>query len=270
MRLKDILVYIDNSPDSATRLALAVGLAQRHQAHLTGLYVISHPNYLPEHGSTELDAADARANFELETSQSGIEPEWLCVDWNVSGVSLAEIVILHAYHKDLVIVGQTNEGVPGADTPTDLPERLVAGSGRPILIVPSTGSFSTVGERVMVAWRAGRESVRALNDAMPFILNAREVGLLVVNLPNAGDDVRKINYLDICTHLARHDVRAKVEQFVAEDVPVGDVLLNQAWEDGCDLLVMGAYAHNSRGALSFGSVARHVLKHMTIPVLMSH
>jgi nucleotide-binding universal stress UspA family protein len=39
---------------------------------------------------------------------------------------------------------------------------------------------------------------------------------------------------------------------------------------GADLLVMGAYAHSRMREFVFGGATRHVLEHMTIPVLMSH
>jgi nucleotide-binding universal stress UspA family protein len=51
---------------------------------------------------------------------------------------------------------------------------------------------------------------------------------------------------------------------------VGDTLLNRVCEEGFDLLVMGAYAHTPQGKIVLGSVARHLLEHMTVPVLMSH
>ncbi|WP_298435029.1 universal stress protein [Geobacter sp.] len=261
MTFKDVLVHVDNTQQCTARLDLAVGLAKRHRAHLTGLYVISYPHYRPRHESTELKAAEAEASFRQKTAQVGISAEWLCVDWAVAGVSMTEIVTLHAYHRDLVIVGQTHEG----DTPPDLPERVVSGSGRPVLIVPYAGTFETVGEQVMVAWKPGRESVRALNDAMPFLLDARQATVVTVNSSDSGEDLG-----NVCTHLARHGVTAKGEELMAGDIPVGDMLLNQAWEDGSDLLVMGAYTHTIRGTFAIGQVARHVLRHMTMPVLMSH
>lgn len=269
MRFKDILVHVDNTQQCAARLDLAIGLAKRHRAHLTGLYVISHPHYRPRHESAELKAAEAEAGFRQKTAQAGITAEWLCVDWPVIGVSVAEIVNLHAYYKDLVIVGQTHEG----DTPPDLPERVVSASGRPVLIVPYAGTFETVGEQVMVAWKPGRESVRALNDAMPLLLDARQATVVMVSSSGGGEEAGKDRGEDVgnvCTHLARHGVTAKGEELMAGDIPIGDMLLNQAWEDGCDLLVMGAYTHTVRGTLAIGQVARHVLSHMTMPVLMSH
>lgn len=44
MAFKDILIHLDNSPQCAARHSLAVRLAQKYLAHLTGIYVISHPH----------------------------------------------------------------------------------------------------------------------------------------------------------------------------------------------------------------------------------
>jgi nucleotide-binding universal stress UspA family protein len=51
---------------------------------------------------------------------------------------------------------------------------------------------------------------------------------------------------------------------------VGRALLNRAIEHRADLLVMGAYGHSRMRELVFGGATRHILRHMTIPVLMSH
>lgn len=269
MAFRDILVHVDNSPHCAARIAAAVAVARRHSAHLTGLYVIDHPHYQPEHGHREEDEELAYARFELETTRAGISVEWLCADLNVVGVGVAEIIKRYAFYRDLIIVGQTD---PYSETnaPGDLPEMLVATSGRPVLIIPKAGRFNSVGDRVMVAWSSGRESVRALNDALPFLEAAGQAGIMVVNTSEAADHNVVRNCDELCSHLARHDIRAKFEQFVAADVSVGDILLNQAWEDGSDLLVMGAYTHSAWNSMALGKVARHVLAHMTLPVLMSH
>jgi len=168
-----------------------------------------------------------------------------------------------------IVVGQAD---PYTETnaPGDLPEMLVATSGRPVLIVPKTGRFNSVGERVMVAWSSGRESVRALNDALPFLTATGQAGIMVVNTSESKDHNVVRNCDELCSHLARHDIRAKFEQFVAADISVGDIILNQAWEDGSDLLVMGAYTHSTWNLMVLGKVERHILAHMTLPVLMSH
>ena len=51
---------------------------------------------------------------------------------------------------------------------------------------------------------------------------------------------------------------------------VGRTLLMRAAEYGSDLLVMGCYGHSRLREFVLGGASRHVLDHMTIPVLMSH
>jgi nucleotide-binding universal stress UspA family protein len=46
--------------------------------------------------------------------------------------------------------------------------------------------------------------------------------------------------------------------------------MNYAWENGCDMVVMGVYSYTSRGGSNIGSVAKQLLEHMTLPVLFSH
>jgi nucleotide-binding universal stress UspA family protein len=44
----------------------------------------------------------------------------------------------------------------------------------------------------------------------------------------------------------------------------------QAKEYGADLLVMGCYGHSRLREFVLGGASEHVLRHMSIPVLMAH
>lgn len=266
MLLKNILVHLDSSHHSSSRLDLAIGLAQKHQARLTALYIITHPYYEPQHVDTEETTSRLQAEFDEKTGATGINAEWLAVDWKVTGVSVTEVVNYHAHYSDLVIVGQTDHNSQDRDTPADLPERVVMGAGRPVLIVPYTGSYRDFGTRVLVAWKSGRESTRAVNDAIPLLAKADVVNILGVNPadPAINEGER------LCVHLACHDIKARAELATAAGISVGDVLLNRASVEGSDLLVMGAYTKTRLGNQTLGDVARHILKHMTVPVLMAH
>lgn len=266
MPLKNILVHVDSSHHSESRLDLAIGLAQKHQARLTALYVISHPFYEPQHVDMEAKAAQVEAAFNEKMSAAGVNAELITVDCKVAGSSAAEVINLHAYCSDLVIIGQMYRSAPDTDTQTDLPERVILGAGRPVLIVPYTDSYKDLGHRVLVAWKSGRESTRAVNDAIPLLAMADVVNILVVNpTDQAKNDVERL-----CAHLACHDIEARGEQSLATGISVGDVLLNRASDEGIDLMVMGAYTLTRLGGQTLGDVARHILKHMTVPVLMSH
>ncbi len=264
MAYKDILVHIDSSKQCATRLSVAINLARECQAHLTGLYVITHQHYAPHSESMQRRVAEAAELFRQQTAQAEVSAEWLSADWGTVGVGMVEVLNHYAHAKDLTIVGQSNPADHEGEVPSDLPERVVAGSGRPVLVVPYAGSFGSVGQRVIVAWKSGRESARAVNDAMPFLLTADQVSVVTVNPAGDLPPAEKIPEVDICANLERHAIRASLETLLTGKIPVARLLMEYAWENGCDLLVMGL----PRASHNLGPVARQILDQMTIPVLM--
>jgi nucleotide-binding universal stress UspA family protein len=272
MAIKDILLYLDNSPSCPSRIELAVYMARTHGAHLKGLYVVSHSYYAPRLGRAEAEIASrAEALFAEKTKNAGISVEWLYVDWPVIGTSIPEIIDRYAFYTDLVIVSQPDHSAQSSGTPGDLSERLGLGTGRPVLVVPYAGSFPTCGERVMIAWKSGRESSRAVNDAMSVLEKARHVSVVTIATPNSPDDNAEQDASMLCTYLSRHQISATHDQILTStSFPVGDVLLNNACEHKMDLLVMGAFAPTRRGAYLLGPVAKHLMNHMTVPLLISH
>lgn len=269
MNYKDILVHIDNRPTCATRLVTAARLAAQHGARLTGLYVRPHPGYLTRGEDRDALEAEARAPFAAATAGAGLDAEWLSVDALESNLDVAQALNLHAHYHDLVVVSQHDERSIERSIPRDLPERAVLGSGRPVLIVPYAGDFPVLGKRVMLAWRGGPESSRAVHDAMPVLLQAELVRVVSVQGPG-GDEAFRSHNADICRHLARYGVTASGEKFNSTGLSVGDLLLNRCADEGLDLLVMGAFSQTRFGQQTLGEVGRHLLGCMTVPVLMSH
>jgi nucleotide-binding universal stress UspA family protein len=270
MKFKDILVHIDNSQQCANRLQLAIKLAGEHGAHVTGLYVISHPPYTSLDGRMKHDETHAQAMFELKTAEADIRAEWFSVDWATVGVSAADILNFYAHTKDLIIVGQTDPGMQLGDIPPDLPQRTVVGAGRPVLVAPYAGTFDTIGKRVIVAWKAGRVSARAVNDALPFLLNAEEVVVLTIVEPGEQHRVDTGTVGSIRANLERHAIKVKEVNIVIENIPVANLLMNYAWENSCDLIVMGVYYRKSRWKYDLGPVANDFFEQMTLPVLMAY
>jgi nucleotide-binding universal stress UspA family protein len=262
--LADILVHIDHYASCNSRLEVAVSLAKKHQARLTGLLVIRHQY------PAEAAVVAARDIFDQQVAGAGIDGRWQCVDGSAIGAGMTEIILARAHSSDLLIIGQGSGESANVGVPFDLPECVVLGSGLPVLVVPYAGSFASVGERVLVAWKAGRESTRALNDAIPILKLAKRVEILAKNCSGPyGEDGDRL-FAGICAHLARHGVVAKASALLAGNAPLGDVLLNRVCDEGFDLLAVGAYAHGEEGKLTLGSVGRQLLREMTVPVLMSH
>jgi nucleotide-binding universal stress UspA family protein len=265
MAVKDILVVLDHSQHRTALLDLAIGLAERHSARLTGLHVVAHHFFETKHSETAVKAAMVKTEFGEMTGRAGIAALWFDTDVNVNEVAVAEIVNRHACYADLVVIGQDEQAPLDRSVPYGLPERVILGSGRPVLVIPYAGSHLDVGERVMLTWKADRESTRAVNDALPLLKKAGEVSVIEVN-PTADDDT---NAKRLCDHLAAHGVTARMEPITAVGISIGDALLNRVPVEGCNLLVMGADSRTSLGTLTLGEVEKHILKYMTVPVLMS-
>lgn len=271
MAYKDILVHVDNGRQAAERVKLAALAAGTGDGHLVGLHVRWRPDLPPVVAGqlapditemlarcNEMAAREARAAFDAAAVPVGVTTEWR----DVTG-ALVETVRLHARHADLAVIGQAAED----EDNRPLADALVLEVGRPVLVVPYAGRFDTLGQRVLIAWNGSREATRAVHDALPLLKRAHRVVVLAVNPDEAMGDLPGA---DLCRHLARHGVAATGEQVRADDLEVGDMLLSRAADADADLLVMGAYGRSRLREMILGGATRHILRHMTVPVLLSH
>jgi nucleotide-binding universal stress UspA family protein len=190
------------------------------------------------------------------------------VEWRVEEDGILETTGLHGRYFDLTVVGQGIDLDDPTGALTVLPEELALSIGRPVLVVPRYGTFPALGDHVLVAWNASREAARAVNDALPFLRRAQRVTVLSVDPGDHPD--QRIPSADITLHLARHGVNAVAAQTRSADISVGDTLLSRAADIEADLIVCGAYGHSRLREMVLGGATRHLLQHMTVPVLMSH
>jgi nucleotide-binding universal stress UspA family protein len=183
--------------------------------------------------------------------------------------TLARVVSMHARYTDLLVLGQVDPDEPPY-VGRDLPEQVVLASGRPVLVVPHDWAARLLGERVLIAWDASREAARAVSDALPLLQRAEAVLVVSVNPKSTPLGHGELPGADIALHLARHNVEVDVQSVETDRMEVGEALLSFAADRGCDLLVMGAYAHSRVRELVLGGATRTILKSMTLPVLMAH
>ncbi len=276
--LAEIVVFVGARTETAGILEFASGLAQKHDAHLTAVFMQPEPAVTPpqmfargkgilnvieaHRAQLERIEADYRALFEDIVRRHGIASEWRSLPYSY----LSSEVGVHAYYADLVVIARPE---PAGQTagPPGLAESLVLTSGRPIILFPSGGTVSRV-RRILVAWNARREAIRAVADALPGLARAEAVEVLVVDHerhPAHGQEPGA----DIARHLARHGAQVVVRRLSSGGKDVGRLLLSQAAVFGADLVVMGAYGHSRLSEWMFGGVTRTVLRESDLPVLMS-
>jgi nucleotide-binding universal stress UspA family protein len=277
LRIGEIVVFVDGRAETAGILQFAGVLAQEYGAHLTAVFLqplpASTPPEMYARGKGILDVigaheaqlegieADHRARFDHVVRRHGLRSEWRSLPY------LSREVEVHARHADLAVVTRSDHAAQTAG-PLDLGESLVMTSGRPVILFPPSGTTSRI-RRILVGWNAGREAVRAVGDALPLLVRAEAVEVLVVDPERRRDGHGQEPGADIARYLARHGAQVEVRRVSSAGEDVGRVVLSQAATFGADLVVMGAYGHSHLNEWIFGGVTRTILHEAGIPVLMS-
>jgi nucleotide-binding universal stress UspA family protein len=280
MSYKTVLVYFSGDDRADTLMDVATMVAAQNEAHVIGLYVVPAPRVMPAvgiHIPAELienqrdwyreEAAKIKTRFERKVSGDSVTCEWRTIDAHDPITS--RVVADHARMCDLVIIGQPDFDEDSADV-QNLPADILMESGRPLLLVPAVGPVDRLGSSVFVAWNGEREAARAAFDALPLLVNAKTVRLHWVNPEGANSGIDAVPGAELAAAMARHGVKVEAGHSICDDISVGDEVLSRLADHGCDLLVMGGYGHSRFSEMVFGGATRHILRHMTVPVLMSH
>ncbi|PRE16981.1 universal stress protein [Burkholderia multivorans] len=277
MSYKTLLVHLDDSDRCATRVALALDLAGRWNAHLIGLYVVCQDLLEPLRRPDEpLKLAvyerlcDQRRKEAEEKFLAAAERAGRTVEWQApSGVAI-DAALQHARHADLLLLGQEDPNDRMTHVARHFVEDVVMGSGRPAIVVPYAGDLRTFGENVLIAWDGGREAARAMSDALPLLARARFVNVETI-VHGHPDPDRTPAGVDVAAYLERHGIRAAFSSTPHDPVAgVGVTLLNRITDLHADLLVMGLYSHARMHERVLGGATRTILESMTVPVLLSH
>lgn len=277
MSIRTLLVDLDSTPANSARTAIAMALAQRLDAHLTGLAPVAPAAWQSLQTAAALDgdvggisatllgrADDLAQEFRLKCDAAGITSCDALVDHDAT----ADALLRQTQCADLVVISQPDPSIPGYRARLASVEELLLACARPVLLIPYTHLDPLHVRSVLVTWDGSRESVRAMTDALPWLREAEQVTL--VHWRQAPDVAPPAPGLAAMQQwLARQGVQAQVRDEITP-LAVGEALLNAASDHAADLVVMGAYGHARWAERLFGGVSRTLLSSMTVPVLMSH
>jgi nucleotide-binding universal stress UspA family protein len=182
------------------------------------------------------------------------------VEWTDVEGSMQALVTDWGRRADLVVLGRTGTQTSAAN-PTMLHAALFE-TDRPVLVAPP-GAAAAFGRRVAIAWRDDEHAVRAVLAALRLLTAATEVHVLAGT--REGRPTPRLPEI-----LAEHGIAARLHIMPIGPGAFGEALLARARDLGCDLFVMGAYAHSPWREMILGGVTRHVLAHADMPVLLRH
>lgn len=274
--IKDLLVHLTPAEKRDPGADFARSVATAFDASVTGVAFAYEPIIPPSvFGAipAELVAAqkeesiraaeEATRRFEAQVRHDGLRGGVRILDASVS--ASGDVFGRYARLFDLSVVTQPEPDILGAE------ELVVEGvlfeSGRPTLVVPYAQAKPLSLERVLIAWDGSRPAARAAGDALPFLLKAKSIEVVMV----AGDRTKEgvLPGAEFGQHLARHGLTVEVKRLTNAG-GIGETLLSHAADIGADFLVMGGYGHSRLREFILGGATRGIIESMTIPTLMSH
>lgn len=280
MAIKTILAVIQSTKDIERVLDCVGPLAERLGSHVTGTHAepMTVP-YATDVGFADVSLIEAQVaanrqrsdelekKFQARMSAAGLSAEWRSVESFVGDSALA--ALNGARTADLIVAAQVDPADEIAST-GEL-DTLLYEAGRPVLLVPHNGAVITRFGKVTVAWNGTRESARATFDALPFLLEANSVEILVVNPPESRHHHHShaSDGSDIAATLDRQGVNVTLSGAHSAGNAVAAVIEQHVVAAGSDLLVMGAFSHSRLREWLFGGVTRSMMGSMPVATFMS-
>jgi nucleotide-binding universal stress UspA family protein len=123
-------------------------------------------------------------------------------------------------------------------------------------------------DRILICWDGSRPAARAIADALPLLVRAKAIEILVV--ASERDKSGELTGTNMHRHLGRHGIAAEIKRIAAGGVDVAATILSHAADSGAQFMVLGGYGHSRLREFILGGVTRNILAAMTVPVLMSH
>ncbi len=275
MAIKNILIAYNGGEASDAALHLALQMARKYDAHLTG--IVAHgasnvtrniPKWLSESMRSSITEITARRTDELavkfgDRTQGHIAEDRL--HWIDVREDPDRAVSDYSRLFDITVLGQY-ENLIAADELVLHPDRIAYECGRPILVAPKGFRPTEINEKAVVAWDGRRTAARAFFDAMQILETKQEVEVVTVGRAERSPVPKPV---DLVTILARHNVKAR-HHFIPLSGSVADSILGFCDEVKAGLLVMGAYQHSKLSEDLLGGVTASVLRKTALPLFLSH
>lgn len=137
---------------------------------------------------------------------------------------------------------------------------------RPKIFVPY--DFSTVADAAL-AWAVDvQRTTKAGPLDLIYAISSRPLGTAEMALETLLPDRDELDRLEKNLREAARQAGADASvRVVIRTSPVGDIILDEAQAQSAELIVMGTHGRSGVKRLFLGSVAEHVVRHATCPVV---
>ncbi|MBZ8117353.1 universal stress protein [Roseovarius sp. LXJ103] len=281
MAYKTLITVLTDATLVAPTLAEAEALAARSDAHLEVLCLGVDRSqagfYYGGASAMLMEQSMARAQGEANEVESAVRAylktstiRWSCEADVAQITDIPHRVGLRTRFADVAVLPRPYGKDRGSELEAVAEACLFNGSV-PTLIVPADADASqtVVPKRILVGWNESPEAMSAIRAALPMMLEADKVHVVVVDPPAHGPN-RSDPGGSVSQFLARHGVKVEIDVLSKTLPRVSDVLMRHAVDMKADLMVMGGYGHSRFREAVFGGATRNLLEAATLPLFMAH
>ncbi len=278
MAYKSICTFITAQDQAGPLLAAAQTIAARHEAHLevcclgidttqsVGFYAGA-PAVIYQ---SVFDEAQERAEALATLARDTLRPASLRWSVDTAVLTLGGVsahVGIKARFSDLVVLPHPYGDGTGPQNEIITEAALFEGNC-PVLIPPPPGTALPDFRKIVLAWNQSDEALAAARAALPLLVDADLVNLLVVDPPSHGLERSDPGGL-LAQLLVRHGCQVDIS-VVAKTLPhISDILHRHAKEQAADLLVIGAYSHSRLRQAILGGTTRNLLQNSDMAVFLA-
>lgn len=287
--MRSILVPVADRPECAVALRTAFQLAKRVDGSINGYFVRPHVDEAPrqrrkttfltrDYGDWQdflderdiaMDSAAARDFFNARVEDHGFtlakSPRYAksggLAIWHEMIGNPDKVMSIVGPLSDLIVVSR-----PEKHTSVKARSFLLSAlmlSNRPVLVLPRR-QIPALGERVLIAWNQSAESASAVAAAMPILMRAQNVHILMCGQEHrVGPKPRHLQQ-----YLRFYGVKSTLE--TRHGKPVTDEIQQCYHATKSNLLVMGAYSRHHWRETVFGGVTQRMMTATALPVFMLH
>ena len=224
------------------------------------------PDFMP---TEEIMSLERQAEF--EAAQEALTARLVTLATEADGMpvprevrgTVRETVAKQAAQAALVVAGAPGDG--GRSPARDAVEAALLDARAPLLLLPERVVGVLTGT-VAVAWERSRAADEAVEAALPILLAAQRVVVLVADEGHARADLPR----GLMEAVRRSGPEPAVCRFGLGDRDIGDAILAEAASEHADLLVMGAFSRPRVLETVFGGATQQILKGAHIPLLLHH
>lgn len=279
MAYKTLFSVLTDTALAGPVLDQAIAMAQAHDAHLDvlcmGLDRTQTGFYYAGANALILQETITRAQEEAKEVAAHVKKilNASTIRWGLdSGVAqLADMgrhVAQRARFADLAILPKPYGDKRGAELEPILEAAMFDGA-TPVLMVPEAGSTLTNPKKIVLAWNESDEALAAARAALPLLIGADLVRIVVID-PPAHSPTRSDPGGLLSQYLSRHGVSCEIDVLSKTLPRVSDVLMRHARDTDADMIVMGAYGHSRFREAILGGATRNMLEHAGLPVFLAH